>query len=243
MSIQSVYTGSIACNASVLANIDINLGFVPIAVEVVNRNNGCKIWWNDDMPSGSAYKEKTVGGIGLLHDVTITMHTSNKGNVNLSAFTVYNNGTCKDVSLTEKAMTASKTVTAGKWGCFGWEVAIDGTVDQGTNSATWAHATEAAAIADKAANTANHANAGYITIKAGASNYVTGTNTLDQAANVNYYGANCMSYVATLGITPLTSTTTTLSGGTTETGTIGFRIGVDTDLQVLGQTLYWRAYR
>jgi hypothetical protein len=52
-----------------------------------------------------------------------------------------------------------------------------------------------------------------------------------------------MSYVASLGITPLASTTTTISAGTTETGTIGFRIGIDTDLQVLGQTLYWRAYR
>lgn len=242
MSMQSVYTGTATCNASVLAVIDVNLGFTPIAVEVLNPVNGTKIWWNDDMPSGTAYKEKTVGGIGLLHDVTIAMHTTNKGNVNLSAFTVYNNGTVKDVSLTEKILTAGKTVTAAKWGAFGWEVAIDGTIDTGKDSATWAHATEAAAIADRAAPSASHATAGFLTIKAGVSNYVTGTNTLDQAANVNYYGAKNMSYSAN-GITPIESTTTVISGGTTETGLEGFRIGLDTDLQVLGHTLYWRAYR
>jgi len=243
MSMQSVYTGTVTCNASVLAVIDVNLGFTPIAVEVLNPANGCKIWWNDDMTAGTAYKEKTTGSIGLLHDVTISMHTTNKGNVNLSAFTVYNNGTVKDVTLTEKILTAAKTVTAAKWGAFGWEVAIDGTIDTGPNSATFAHATEALAIADRAANSANHASAGYLTLKAGVANYVTGTNTLDQAANVNYYGAKNMSYVATLGITPIESTTAVVSGGTTETGLEGFRIGVDPDLQALGQTLYWRAYR
>jgi len=139
-----VKTGTVTCDASSLAVISVNLGFVPGYVRIRNKSNGNVGWWNSSMTSGSMNKI-TYGASGLVPAPTLSMHATNKANVKITACTVYVAGVPVAVALTEIAPSAN-TLTKSKYGVFGFECGANGTVDKTPNSATFAHDTSASAI-------------------------------------------------------------------------------------------------
>lgn len=243
MNQQDFVEGTCNCDANAVANIEVSIGFVPSAVEVLNLATGAKLFWNAEMSDGGGVKV-VPQGTGLIKSPTLTLDSGNKNDVNITAFTVLHDGNPQAVAASSaNSPTAAQTISKGKWGLLGWEIGSDGTIDAGPDSNTFDHDTESAAIADRTSLTANHCSVGYITVQANsAADYVTGTNTLDDADDVNYYSSPILSNV-TNGIYEYTGTTTTISSGTTTTGSRGFIIGADTDIQQTGVTLYYKAWR
>lgn len=240
---QEFVEGTCNCDANTVANIEVSIGFVPSAVEVLNLSTGARLFWNSEMGDGGGIKT-VPAGTGKLQSPTLTLDAGNKNDVNITAFTVLHSGNPQLIAASSNnSPTNAKTITKGKWGLLGWEVGAAGSINAGPDSNTFDHDTEAEAIADRKDVTAAHTSVGYITVQVNsAADYVTGTNTLDDADDVNYYGSPILSNV-TNGIYEYTETTNTISSGTTGVGYRGFIIGADTDIQQTGVTLYYKAWR
>lgn len=239
-----VKTGTVTCDASSLAVINVNLGFVPGSVRIRNRSNGNVGWWNSSMPSGSINKI-TYTANGLVPAPTLSMHATNKANVKITACTVYVAGVPVAVALTEIAPSAN-TLTKAKYGVFGFECGANGTVDKTPNSATFAHDTSALAIANINATATGHVRLGYVVVLSDSTvSFIGATSTFDSANVVAYFvSENRLDYVTTGGITPLTGTASyTISLGTTGSGVTGFSIGTDAHFQVLSDVIEYAAWR
>jgi hypothetical protein len=93
-------------------------------------------------------------------------------------------------AVTGQALTAT-TVPQNKWGLFGWEIGVDGTIhskDAAGNAA--GYTTETDAINAKPAPTASHILLGYITVMKSDGNFVGATTALNAAnTTVNYYNS------------------------------------------------------
>lgn len=237
-------TGTVDCDASSLADIDVSIGFTPSAVEVYNPTTGAKLWWTEDMDdaSGNLFNPN---GTGLLKETTLSAGTSDKTKIAFTAFTTMIAGVTTAVAAAERAPYAG-TLTKAKWGCFGLEVGINGTVDAAPNSTAFAFDTEAAAIASMVGvgASAAHAQMGYMTIQSATdSAWVGATSNIVDAADANFYSTDALQTVTTGGITPYSETTFTISSGTTPGGGRGFTIGTNANIQVVGTTLTYKAWR
>ncbi len=157
------------------------------------------------------------------HVITTTLPVVGTTNtITVPAHTIAINGVPATIAAaTNQAMgTAAVTVKAVKWGIFGIEQIADGTTTF-TNAAGNAagYATEALAIAGKPAQTANKVRVAYVTLVAGASDWVAGTDGLAGgsggtiATTTNFYAepsiydnaAWTASQIANLSGTALTS--------------------------------------
>jgi hypothetical protein len=101
------------------------------------------------------------------------------------------------------ATLTATTVPSGKWGLFGWEIGVDGTVhskDAAGNAA--GYASEALALAAVPAPTASHILFTYLTVMKSDGNFVGNTTALN-AANVT-----CHITTATILATTVNSVTT-----------------------------------
>lgn len=231
----NMVTGTLTCHATTLANIDTYLGFKPSRVEVFNPLSNTKLIWTDDMPSASAFKDCDLCP-GLLKSPGLAMGTDKDKVASLAFnFRIAGVNYLKAAVAAGTALTAT-TVPDHKWALFGWEIGADGTIDKvdAAGNAT-GYATEALAIAAAPAANASHIRLGYMTIKTEGATFVGATTLLD-AATVeakNFYNYPLATNPLTLGITPLDSRTLGQ----------GFRVGIDTDLQVKGNTLYYTAWR
>lgn len=230
-----VKTGTLTCHASSLANIDKQIGFVPAYVKVWNPANGVSLEWQYGMTAGTAMK---FGGYtsGALTSAGLKIGTT-PANVASNAFGFRVLGV--DYSVAAVAAGTAPTATTipqNKWGLFGWEVGINGTIDKVDAAGNAAgYASEALAIAAAPAASAGHIRLGYVTVmRTNAAGFVGATTSFaDAETTATYYSYPTMMQQATLGITPIDDSTTGQ----------GFRVGIDTDLQVLGATLYYRAWR
>jgi hypothetical protein len=241
---KSVFTGSVTCDASSLAAINVVCGFYPSAVEVFNPDNGVKLWWTEDMTEGTANKIVPVahGRTGLLEPATLSI-TSTKAYVNYAS--VYAQSTTGFTSTAAGTSNpAAATCNKSAWGAFGWSQKLaDGSIATGPDSTVATFTTEALAIASIAATSAGYVRLGYVTVQstAGAS-WVGATSTFSTANAYNIYSDDPLT-VSALGISLYEEAEFTISSGTTPGGGIGFTIGADTDLQVLSATLIYKAWR
>ena len=242
---KQVFTGTLSCDASSLAAINEVCGFYPSAVEIFNPDNGVKMWWTNDMDEGTANKIVPVahGRTGLLEPATLSI-TSTKAYVNYAS--VYSQSTTGYTSTAAGTSNpAASTVNKSAWGTFGLcQKLADGSIATGPDSTVFTHTTEALAIADIAATSAGYVRLGYVTVQATAgASWVGATSTFSTASDYNIYSDDPLTYTSTLGISLYSAAEFTISSGTTPGGGLGFTVGADTDLQVLGATLYYKAWR
>jgi hypothetical protein len=235
-----VKTGTLTCHATTLANIDKQIGFVPNYVKVWNPKTNIELEWAYGMLNGSAKKNGDF--------VATTLRTSPKlvigstpANLANVAFTYEIGGMeyAKAAVAAGTALTsgAPGTVPQNKYGLFGLEIGTDGTIANldAADNAT-GYATEALAIAALTATTAAHVLMGYVTVIRTGGTFIGATTSLaDATTTAKYYSMNgsTAAFPQTLGITPLDNSTTGQ----------GFRVGLDTDLQGLGDTLYYWCWR
>lgn len=230
-------TGSVTCDAATLANIDVNIGFVPSYVEVQNRKLSAIIKWDENMANGHGHLEGDVEPDGILLDPRPSIGTTNTQLANVASG-VRIAGANKAIAAVAAgtALTAT-TVPQNKWGVFGFEVGINGTLDAFDDSANaTGYASEALALAHYLAQSisASHVLAFYVAVMNTAAGGFVGATTALNATTVtaHYYSATLANVVTSGGITPLNSS-----------GTRGFRIGTNSNIQYLGDTLVYRAWR
>ncbi len=230
-------TGSVTCDPSTLANIDVNIGFVPAYVEVLNPKLSSVLKWDENMANGHGLIEGNVELDGMILDPrpgvgsTPTQMASVACGVRIA-------GATKAIAAVAAgtALTAT-TVPQNKWGVFGFEVGINGVLDafDDTANAT-GYASEALALAHYLAQSISsaHAHAFYVAVMNTAAGGFVGATTALNAATVtaHFYSAPLAGVISTAGITPLNSS-----------GTRGFRIGTNANIQYLGDTLTYRAWR
>lgn len=242
---KQVFTGTLTCDSTSLAAINEVIGFHPSAVEIFNPDNGVKMWWTSDMDEGTANKIVPVahGRTGLLEPATLSI-TSTKAYVNYAS--VYSQATAGYASTAAGTSNpAASTVDKSKWGAFGFSQKLeDGSIATGPDSTVFNHTTEALAIADIAATSSGYVRLGYVTVQATAgAAWVGATSTFSTAAEYNIYSDDPLTFTSSNGISLYTAAEFTISSGTTPGGGRGFTVGADTDLQVLGATLYYKAWR
>ena len=240
---KQVFTGTLTCDSTSLAAINEVIGFYPSAVEIWNPDNGVKMWWTNDMDEGTANKIVAHGRTGLLVPATLSI-TSTKAYVNYAS--VYSQATAGYTSTAAGTSNpAASTVDKSKWGAFRFSQKLaDGSIATGPNSTVFTHTTEALAIANIAATSAGYVRLGYVTVQAPADPACVGaTSTFSTASDYNIYSDDPLTFTSSLGISLYTAAEFTISSGTTPGGGRGFTVGADTDLQVLGATLYYKAWR
>ncbi len=229
-------TGSELC-ATPIAAINVNLGFEPRYVRVYNPNTGAEIEWFAENPTVT--RKKKPGASVLLSKGRVTMGTSAKDKIKTSEFTVQIAGVKKVVAAAETSKT-DEDIPAGKWGLYGIQVGVDGTIDAAPNGAgnTTGYATEAAAIAGIESLSSGHVLVGYATVQASTSSDYVGDAAFDDSSvkEVNFYDATPGELISTNGIT-------LIEVGDSSEIYAGFTIGADADIQVAGDTIYWEASR
>lgn len=226
-------TGKEVC-ANPIANIDVNVGFIPEWVRVYNPANDCKMEWIYGMTAGTGIFTPTVKN-GVLTTPGCAMGTTKDQVANIAFnFGIAGVGYSKAATEAGTAPTAT-TIPQNKWGLFGFEIGADGTIDKKDAAGNAAgYASEALAIAALPAASAGHVMFMYVTVMStDAGGFVGATTEFDDAAvTVNFYNVDCVSNPQTLGITTVD-----------DDDCRGFRIGVHPSLQVAGQTLYWECGR
>jgi hypothetical protein len=230
-------TGSVVCDPSTLANIDVNIGFVPNLVEVRNYKLSSILTWDDMMAAGGGIVEGNIELNGMLIDCRPAIG-STPANLLTVATAVRIAGVTKAIAAVAAgtALTAT-TVPQNKWGVFGLQAGADGTIDvfDDTANAT-GYASEALALAHYRAQSfaSAHTGLGYVAVMStDAGGFVGATTSLaDAAVTAHYYSFPLAGILSTDGITAINS------------GTIqGFRIGTNANVQFLGDTLTYRAWR
>jgi hypothetical protein len=230
----SMVTGTLACHATTLADIDEQVGFTPSRVEVWNPATNVKLTWTKDMAHGTARKDCFLNGC-------LTSARAAIGSTPANMYTGAIDFRIAGVWYTKAAVAAgtaptATTIPALHWGCFGFQVGVDGTfhaLDAAANAAGYHSEALALAAFEAVAVTAAHVRVACFTVYAPAATFVGATDSLILAGSTVHYYNYQITMPFTLGITPLNDN---------ETGQ-GFTVGLDTDLQVLGDTLYYTAWR
>lgn len=219
------------------AAINVNLGFEPSYVRVWNPKTGVQMIWNKEVPLTT--KKISPAGDGLVKACGILASTSNAAKIRNGAGVIQVNGVIKQIALANTTKS-DKDFPAGKWGVFGIQAGADGTVDAGPVGSTAGYTTEALAVAAiKAASvSSDHVLLGYITVLASTSAPFEGTDefTGTDAQEYNCYDNATMEQVESNGIS-------LIEVGDSSTIYAGFTIGLDTDLVIAGDTLYYEVAR
>jgi len=214
------------------AAINKSVGFLPDRVWVFNPLSGKGLRWNRDM--GTTYagiKE----GMKYLNDKVMSAARPSIGSTLTQVASVAFDFALDGVNYTKAAVAAGSALTATtvpttKWGLFGWEVVAAGTVTSldAAGNAT-GYNTEALAIAAMPSQTSNKIFFMYITVcRTGSGGFVGATTQLDDANTVvHYYNVLPWNVIA--------------SGGISVYGEEGFTLGTDSDINVLGDTLFYEA--
>lgn len=139
-----------------------------------------------------------LNGDVALEGVTLSMGSTDE-NVASTAFTFTVNGVqYQRTAIAAGTAISGSNIPANLWGLYRFVIGSNGTVDPiaAAGNAT-GYATEALAIAALPAVTADHADMGYVTIRAAAANpFVPGTSALqggtggNPAQTTNYYGVS-----------------------------------------------------
>ena len=242
---KQVFSGTLSCHAVAVAAINEVIGFHPSAVEVWNPDNGVKMWWTNDMDEGTANKLVPVahGRTGLLEPATLSVTSANEFVNYASVYSQSTTGYTSSAAGTSNP--AATTINKSAWYACGFSQKLaDGTIATGPNSTVVDSTTEALAVAAIAATSAGYVRLGYVTVNgtAGAS-WVGATSTFSTLAAYNCYSDDPLTYTSSTGISLYSAAEFTISSGTTPGGGLGFTVGVDTDLQTIGGTLFYKAWR
>lgn len=222
--------GTIPATGAAITKI---IGFKPTAVIVHNPNRGVTIEWTSDMGAAAGFKK---GGVttGLISSPGCAIG-STPANVANGAFSYMLFGVryYKAAVAAGTAPTAT-TIPQNKYGLFGYEIGSDGTIDKkdAADNAT-GYNTAALALAALPTASASHLLFMYVIVmRTNAAGFVGATTSFaDAETTVTYYNVATSNSCTTTGITAYDS-----SLGQ------GFSIGVDTDLNVSGDTLYFEAW-
>ncbi len=237
---QQLFTGTVAGTGSA---INVNLGFTPSAVEIWNPMTDCTLNWISDMADGYGVKVVPLADDQLLTDADFSMSATNKAQVYTRAFKYLIDGTTYSKAATTTDITAT-TIPQLKYGLFGFQIGLNGTIDarDATGNAA-GYDSAASAIADIPTLTGSHISLGYLTVMStAAAGFVGATTEFDSVgtatsiATATFVSAQNVNRIITGGITPIeTGDSTTIPGG--------FTIGTDSDLNVSGDTLSYKAWR
>lgn len=217
------------------ATIDVDCGVTPNSVRVYNPVTGAKLWWTADMPDGYAHKYAPVG-TGMLKSAGLAIGSTKDQIATVACTAQISGNTIAVAAVSAGTAPTAEAIPTLTWGLFGLQVPISGTIAAGPDGAdnTTGYATEALAIAGIEATTAAHARMGYVTVYNGSAGDFTGATTNFDAADMvaTFYSDDLLSYITSLGITPL---------GLGDDADVyqGFQIGADTDVNVAGDTLYY----
>ena len=208
------------------------IGFKPVYLKVINANRGVSIEWTADMGAAAGYKQGgNVTGLISTPGCAIGSTPANVANI---AFSYMLNGVryYKAATAAGTAPTAT-TIPQNKYGLFGYEIGADGTIDKkdAADNAT-GYNTAALALAALPTASASHLLFMYVIVmRTNASGFVGATTSFaDAETTVTYNNVALSNMCTTTGITAYD-------------GVLGqgFQIGVDTDLNVSGDTLYFEA--
>jgi hypothetical protein len=209
------------------------IGFKAAILKIYNPNTGAKIEWTSDMGAAAGFKE---GGVrtGLISTPACAI-ASTPANVANGAFSYYIFGVryYKAATAAGTAPTAT-TIPQNKYGLFGYEIGADGTIDKkdAADNAT-GYNTAALALAALPTASASHLLFMYVIVmRTNAAGFVGATTSFaDAETTVTYNNVARSNSCTTLGITAYD-------------GVLGqgFTLGADTDVNVLGDTLYFEAW-
>ena len=182
------YTGTAAA-------LGLNIGFVPKFMEIYDAYGGLAAIWDDSMADGEMIILNPFQD-GVTSDPAPSIGSTTARCAN-KAFQVRILNVA-DIEMVNVAAVAAgtaptaTTVPVSTYGAFGYEVAIDGTIDAGWDAAANAtgYASEALAIAAirAVAASANHVRAFFFTVTSSSGAYVGNTTALNASQlTVNYY--------------------------------------------------------
>jgi hypothetical protein len=210
---------------------NINIGFKPSKISVMNRAKGFSLEWNDSMANDVSFASRAAARV---LSQPLSYIGSTPANVANGEFWFEINGVryYKAATAAGTAPTAT-TIPNGKWGLFGFEIGADGTIDKKDAAANaTGYASEALALAALPAASAAHTLFMYVTVsRANAAGFVGATTSFaDAQTTANYYGISPS--LSAYGITPAD-----------EKGTRGVRLDWNNEIFVPGDTIEWEAFR
>jgi len=233
---QQLITGTVAGTG---ASINITLGFSPSAVEVWNPVTNTTLNWTSDMADASAVKYSQLADDQLLSNAEFKMSATNNAELYTRAFKFMIGGVPYSKAAISTSVSSTATVPANKYGIFGLQIGANGTLDARDAAANGTgYDSTASALASVSAVTGSHIAIGYVIVITTAGGGFIGATTEFDATGVTatFVPAQNARGIVTLGITPIDlGDSTTINGG--------FTIGADTDLNVSGDTLYYKAWR
>jgi hypothetical protein len=222
------------------AALNVSLGFTPQRVRLWNPKTGAEVIWIEGMTEATVYAKNDVyTSNGLLSDPRPAIG-STKDYVATGAFNYQISGT----TYTKAAVSAgtgptATTIPMGKYGLFSFEIGADGTIDAGPDATANAtgYATAAAAIAALPSPSSAHCLCAYVVVTNSATDFVGNTTNFDATGvTATYYTPTMLTNTTSGGITPIDPGDSTSVAG-------GFTIGTMTSINVLGDTIYYEAWR
>jgi len=219
--------------------INISLGFTPQKVRCWNPTSGAELTWQEGMTEATALKRFAPNATGLSSSPRPAIG-STKDYVASGAFEFKIAG----AAYAKAAVAAGTgptvtTIPINKYGLFGFEIGADGTIDSGRDATANAtgYSTATLAIAALPAASSAHTLAFYVVVINTATTFVGNTTNFDATGvTATYYVPTLLQSPTSLGITPIDpGDSTTIAGG--------FTIGADTALNILGDTIYYEAWR
>jgi hypothetical protein len=219
------------------AALPVIIGFIPSVFKVTNPATGCTITWGTGAGDGEGLKD---GGDCMERAPVLAIGTPDT-DVSVSDMVFRIDGMpylgVADASAAISTTTCAHSDVHDHYAAFGLQVGVNGTIDKGPDAPannTGYHTKQSAVDALLAvACDAGHTLVGYITVKidADGADFVGGTTGLaDEGYTVEYHPSS--NFIKVGGISSYE-----VSSG------YGVSIGTDANLNVLGDTLYWEAYR
>ena len=219
------------------ADLDLEIGFDPSYIEFINEHGVTLAKWFGSLSAGELFLNNAFVNCALT-DTGAAIGTTVE-NVANGAFMVAADGetVAVDAVAAGTAPTAT-TVPQNKWGAFGFEVGVDGTVDSGWDAANnnAGYNTEALAIAgvEAAAASAAHTACFYATVMSvNAGGFVGATTAFNDSDVTAYYYTYAPNKITSTGVTLLN-----------ESGSVrGIKIGQNAWINQTGVTYYYKAVR
>lgn len=223
-------------NATVESGMDLSIGFVPSAIEVWNKNRNCYMVWDNTMAEGEG-KTNHFSGMGLLSKPRCGIGTTPEACANNQFDFVLNNIVYTKAASAGGTTPTATTLPMGKYGLFGYEIGIDGTIDRKDAAGNGSgYNTADLALAALPTAAASHVLFMYFVVLAKpAANWVGATDDLvpgSDCISITYYDVTSSNPVTSYGITTLKSSSVE-----------GFRIGYYSELIYPGDILNYRAWR
>lgn len=241
--IQDYVTGSITGTGAAIAK---DVGFIPDGIKVWNPTNNCEMEWHVGMGTSLCKKIPPSGGVasvGLTQVLTspgASMGTTKDHVANITFKYMIKNVTYTKAAVAAGTAPTATTIPQNKYGLFGFQIDAAGTVSSldAAGNGAGTYATAAAAIAALPTASSAHLLFMYVVVTSTESGGFVGATTTFDATGVTatFYNVAHSGYATS-------NVLKSLDTSTSATGVRGISIPADTDLNILGQTIYYEAWR